>query len=1427
MRPSDHSPSSNSPNTDPNNSSGVRRKWRQRHRILWVLSWLVGSVIGLIVVAITGVMIFVNTQKGQDYIASQIGNLTGHSVEVTGLSGSFPNHLRVALIKLNDPKIGTWLSLKQTELDWSLWALFAKKVSVDRLYAKEINVYALPPSSGETTQSAPLPDIAIAANIRQIQIDKLFVSNKVAPIDLNVGIQGQVAIQDVMKIAGFKAITDLSNIHLAVHLWELNQATDLQLKADIGDHQINQGLFTFAVKKQADGMVEKLLKTEQLLPLSLNVALHGPYDQIQTDLKLFADTTNLTAKGGIDLIHSKMNVFLKGQSPALTLSPEIGWGGWNIDAHVHGPFAEPAGNGLFKATNLVAGDAMINRLSLQFEGKNAQPNSVKNNLSRDHNPDTWAFLQLVADGLRIPGSHPTLLAGYPLALNVMYLPKAKNQQVNLELSHHLLQAKGTVFIKPALNGHVTLNVPNLSPLASLGGVDLKGHTTLDLGFAMPTDPKKPIQLDLDGPLAITGGMPVGTKLIGAKGLIGLHAQVIQGTEQQVTLQEISLKGSQINLNATGSLIAQQVKGLLKLDIKELSALSPILKGKATAELHVDGILSDLAARLKLSTNLSTLAKSGYALRPSQLDLTANVQHLPTLPQVDIALVGQLDQSPVNIKLQGGMRKEPQEYYVKLQQMEWRGIKAVADVVMSQKTLLPIGKIKLDVMRLSDFSKLINQKIDGTVHLDVHTTDQGTPKVMVDLKSKINMPQVKIGQLSLAGSINNPIAKPDVNLKLQASQVQAPQVKGNATVTAAGGMESLKLTAQGSFPSLMDAKGNLDTALTLNLTKQNVAIQKLTALVKGETIRLLSPVKAEFGEKIGLDRLRLSVAPMGASPAMIDIAGNIKPKLALAISIQNVTPALAKPFVPDLKAQGVMNAQAKLNGTIEKPQGSVQLTAQNMRLLSGNGASLPPAQLTALVNLNGNTAQLNTRLNAGQKINTTIQGTVPLQPKGNLALNLNGAVDLSVANAIVGAFGQQVKGMVNMAMQINGNMTSPSITGTVNLANGSFRDYAQGVSIRNMQASIVGQKDRILLQSFTAKAGDGTMSANGQIGIFQPGLPIDIHFGMDKAKPLVSDLMTVILDGDISVKGLAKSKIDVNGVVKIKRAEINIPRSVSRSVVSIKVIRPGDKVENIEETPSTGPEIGLNLTIKSAGQILVRGFGLFTDMAGALKIGGTANAPKISGGFEMKNGHIDLAGISLEFTKGKIGFKGSGVDHKIDPTLDFEVKKSVEGNTVSLLITGYASAPKIALTSSPPISQDRVLAMLLFGVDSQSLSTTQMAEIGVALATLGGESAGFDPIGTVRKTLGLDRLSVGGGNSDNRNGSTSGTSVSAGKYIARGVYLGAKQSTGTAGTQAEVQVDITKRLKATATMGTGKDTSGFVTPDNDPGSSIGLLYQFNY
>jgi translocation and assembly module TamB len=156
---------------------------------------------------------------------------------------------------------------------------------------------------------------------------------------------------------------------------------------------------------------------------------------------------------------------------------------------------------------------------------------------------------------------------------------------------------------------------------------------------------------------------------------------------------------------------------------------------------------------------------------------------------------------------------------------------------------------------------------------------------------------------------------------------------------------------------------------------------------------------------------------------------------------------------------------------------------------------------------------------------------------------------------------------------------------------------------------------------------------------------------------------------------------------------------------------------------------------------------------------------------------------------------------------------------TLTVSGTAKDPKITLSSVPDMPQDEILAQLLFNTSTAKLSPFQLAEIAAALASMSGATGTFDPLERLRNTFGLDRLSVGSSNTGN-------PTLEAGSYLARGVYLGAKQSASGGGTQATVQVDLAKGLKLETTAGSGT-TSATGSTSNADAASVGLTYQFEY
>ena len=543
---------------------------------------------------------------------------------------------------------------------------------------------------------------------------------------------------------------------------------------------------------------------------------------------------------------------------------------------------------------------------------------------------------------------------------------------------------------------------------------------------------------------------------------------------------------------------------------------------------------------------------------------------------------------------------------------------------------------------------------------------------------------------------------------------------------------------------------------------------------------------------------------------------MSPTLDATARLSNVTPAVARAFDVDLQADGTLTADAKLTGTLAEPHGTVKLAASGLHMRTGSAARLPSASITATAELAGQSAQIDAKASLGKASRLQASGRVPLAAAGPIDVRASGNLDAAIANPVLEVNGRRVKGSIAVDVAVRGTLGEPRLEGTLRVADGELQDYALGVQLTKLEAQIEAAGDTLRIVAFNAHAGTGTLGATGTVGMFATGRPIDVKLTARNATPFSTDLLTADLDADIRLYGPSQTRLDATGTIDVHRAEIKIPKALPPEVAVLDVRRPGQK----PPAPSAvGPVIGLDLKVDAPRAVFVRGRGLDAETGGELHVTGTSAAPQIAGGFDMRRGSFDLGGPALNFSTGKVSFNGTGLSQKIDPTLDFEAESTSNAITARLTVTGYADAPRIALTSTPELPQDEILARLLFGTSAKDLTPLQLAQIASAVATISGVG-GDNPLAAVQKSLGLDRLATG-------STPTGGTTVEAGRYVAEGVYVGAKQNT-QGGTQAQVQFDLTKNLKLQATLGMGGTVPvQGTTPDNDPGSSIGLSYQFEY
>ncbi len=1331
-------------------------------RALKILGWLVAALVVVPAVLVALLLAALNTTPGQQKVAGLLNHLLAGQLQVQGLSGRFPDQLRLAHVALLDRK-GVWATAEKVSLDWSPLALLHKVAEVDLLHADKLRVERLRESEGGSS------NLPVRVRVKRIAADRAELSEAVPGGPAALSLTGNLSLDSFTEGA------------LTLDARRLDAAGTYHVQGSL-DETPAPGRVTLALDldEPAGGIVSRAAGLPDLGALAVHARLDGPRTAAALDATVVAGKLRAAAKGTLDLADSAADLTLQASAPAMAPRPDLRWQAVALEAQVHGPFTKPQGQGTLQVDALEAASGAVAQLRA----------AVKGDLGGVH-------LKATADGVRVPGPNPALLADTPVQLTADVKLDDPTRPTSFRVEHALFSIRGRATTAGTLAGEADATLPDLAPFAQAAGVAAAGRAMLHVKARQD----HATQLDADGTISLTQAPGPTVALLGPNARIGVSAQVSGGN---TTLTRLQLNGAKLALDAHGTLVGSSLDGEAHATVNDLAAAVPTLVGRMTLDATAKGKLDDLAATLDAQGNVGT---SGFA--PAPLRVQAQADHLPGVPTGSIKAQGTLDGAPLTLDATA-RRAADGSLAADIQRAAWRSLAAEGALTLAPGATVPQGKVSLRIGSLADFRALTGADLAGSVDAQVNL-DAAAGRVQAKL-SGIAIPGAQVGAATVQASVADPLGHPRVQAQIVADRVNAGGVSGNARVEADGPADALALRVSAAV-QVKDTPAQVQGAALLDVPGKRLQLSALTASARGQELRLAAPARISFGDGVAVDRLRLAVAGAQGT-ATAEIAGKLSP--ALDATLQARLPgSVAGLYDPAYAADGSISLDATVRGTLARPTGSARLDISRLRLKQGPGQALPPLDAQVTAQLAGESARVQGQVRAGTA-HLTLDGTAPLAAGGPLSVRAAGNLDLALLNPLISPAGRQARGRVTLDARATGTLSAPRLAGQVTLAGGEVDDFTQGIRLTEIAGTAQLQGDEVVIPHMTGRAGPGTVVLSGRVGALRPGLPVDLKLRMRDARALAGALLTAQLSADVTVQGSVTQGLAVSGTIDVLRADIRVPERLPTSVQTLNVIRPGQK-----QAPPSVPTlvVRLDLTVRAPRAIFVRGRGLDAEMAGRLHLAGTTAKPQVSGGFDLRRGTFSLAGTSLTFTKGRVGFEGTGLSDKLDPSLDFEATSNSAQVTATLMITGTASAPKITLTSVPQLPQDEVLSYLLFRTSVKDLGPFQYAEIAAALAEVSGVGSGLsDPLNSVRKGLGLDRLTVGSTTNTAPVGAASNATptVEAGRYVANGVYVGATQTTTGQGTGAQVQIDLTRRLRLNTTVGSGQI-----------GNQVGLSYQFEW
>jgi translocation and assembly module TamB len=592
----------------------------------------------------------------------------------------------------------------------------------------------------------------------------------------------------------------------------------------------------------------------------------------------------------------------------------------------------------------------------------------------------------------------------------------------------------------------------------------------------------------------------------------------------------------------------------------------------------------------------------------------------------------------------------------------------------------------------------------------------------------------------------------------------------------------------------DLKVTADAEVAQIAEGYRVTLGKVAAVIKDIDVKSRQPAIVTLsGHTTRIEDVSLAV-----EDGALQVSGSVAPDtMELTATIDKLPISMARAFVPELRITGRLNGEVALSGTPAAPSGRFNVTGSNI------GASDVPEQ-QADVEVSGMLAQGRLDVNGAVKPKSggelTFTAALPtLSADGELQARAHGTFDLSLVDAFLAGGADRIKGKAELDLAAAGQLSAPDVTGQLRLIDAGYDNLRYGIKLRKMAAEVRAEGPAIQIVSLTATTpGGGHLSGEGTINLAQ-GIETDLKIQARNATVIDTDLATAVIDSDLAIVGNLQSDLKLGGKVTVVKADIRVPDNLPPSVQEIEVVEvnasPQVAARIAARTPP--PEqtaiVDLDLAVEAPQQIWVRGRGLDVELGGAVHIGGTTDKPDVDGAFKLRHGALDIVGKRLEFKEGQLSFEGG---EQIDPYLDLTAETRATDITVTAKVEGPARMPRITLSSVPDMPEDEILARLLFGKSAGALSAFELLQLAQATADLAGVNTGPGILDKIRKSTGLDRLSL------QETDPAAGPSLTAGRYVAPGVYVGVSQGAKSASSAATVEIEVTPNVKVESEVGAG-------------------------
>lgn len=351
---------------------------------------------------------------------------------------------------------------------------------------------------------------------------------------------------------------------------------------------------------------------------------------------------------------------------------------------------------------------------------------------------------------------------------------------------------------------------------------------------------------------------------------------------------------------------------------------------------------------------------------------------------------------------------------------------------------------------------------------------------------------------------------------------------------------------------------------------------------------------------------------------------------------------------------------------------------------------------------------------------TITGRGVLHAGGALDAELRGRIPLDVLAALRPEV-EAASGILDVRVTAHGTTSAPEISGAAALGGASVtvRGYAEPV--REIQARLTASPAGLRLVEARGVLGGGILTASGEAALADGGLGayrVTLKARRVAATPL--DGLSTLWDGDLELVGRAARAL--------LQGELRLVRGIYTRELAPAA---GGSHGSTAGPPSGGAALPLRIAVKLDDNLVVRNRTASLRIGGTLFVEGSTAAPAVLGVLETREGRVTFRDRRFTILTATARF----VDpRRIDPFLDATATARIREYDVTARVSGRTDQLDVRLSSTPPLPQEDLLALVAFGATRAELERSPAGVLGEEAART-----------IVRDLLGLQGLpGLGGG-----------------------------------------------------------------------------------